>query len=290
MGQSMYQVQHYVDVNTTGTATLLDILVNERKRHSVGKVIVAASMSSYGEGAYRCPVHGPVSVGARSVQDMEAGVWEHRSPWCDSMLTPIPTPETWPQAGMAVYAQSKAHQEHLTLAVCGAYEIPAVALRFFNVYGPRQSLSNPYTGVTAIFMSRLKNDNPPVIFEDGLQTRDFISVHDVARGVIAALDSAHGAGASYNLGSGTPVPIRQMAETLARLLDKSIEPEVTGRYRKGDIRHCFADTDRMQNAFDFEPKVSLEEGLSELIEWSRSVRAVDGFEQARQELADRGLA
>lgn len=290
MGQSMYQVNHYIDVNTRGTAVLLDILANEKPRHRVSKVIVAASMSSYGEGAYRCPVRGPVQVSWRREVDMAAGIWEHRSSYCEHFLLPFPTPETWPQQGGAIYAQSKAHQEHTTLSVCGAYDIPAVALRFFNVYGPRQSLSNPYTGVAAIFLSRLKNNRPPVIYEDGGQTRDFISVHDVARGILMALDSETGFGASYNLGGGHPLAIVEVARLLAHLLGKDLEPEITGHYRKGDIRHCGADMQRMRMVFGFTPQISFEDGMRELITWSQGVEAKDGFEQARAELTTRGLA
>ncbi|HPJ73102.1 MAG TPA: SDR family NAD(P)-dependent oxidoreductase, partial [bacterium] len=175
VGQSMYQISRYMEVNTLGTANLLDILVNRPNR--VRKLIVPSSMSTYGEGAYRCAACGIVSPPLRTEEQMASGDWEVHCPVCGAVAVPVPTPETKLQEINSIYALAKKDQEEMVLNIGVTYRIPVVALRYFNVFGPRQSLSNPYTGVAAIFMSRLKNDHPPVVFEDGLQSRDFISVH-----------------------------------------------------------------------------------------------------------------
>jgi dTDP-L-rhamnose 4-epimerase len=185
---------------------------------------------------------------------------------------------------------TKRLQEEMTLTIGRAYGIPAVALRFFNVYGPRQSLSNPYTGVAAIFMSRLRNGRPPLVFEDGEQSRDFVSVHDLVRGILLALDREEAGGRIYNVGTGAPVTVRAIAETLADLLGMAIVPEITDRFRKGDIRHCFADVTRIRRELGYAPRVTLREGLAELVAWSRAEPAVDRVEEATEELRSRGLA
>lgn len=286
VGQSMYQVARYSSANIIGTAYLLDILANEK--HGVKKVMVAASMSSYGEGAYSCKSCGIVSPSLRSEEQMKGKVWELICE-CGARLSPVPTPESKPLQPNSVYAITKANQEQMVLAVCKSYGIPAVALRYFNVYGPRQSLSNPYTGVAAIFMSRIKNGNPPIIFEDGLQTRDFVSVHDIVQANMLAMKSKSADYEVLNVGSGTPTTIKNIAETLARLYKKDIQPSVTNKFRKGDVRHCFADISKIRKLLDYSPKVSFEQGMKELISWSETQRSVDKVEQATQELMDKGL-
>ncbi len=286
VGQSMYQVARYASANIIGTSYLLDILANEK--HSVKKVMVAASMSSYGEGAYSCKSCGIVSPLLRSEEQMKGKVWELICE-CGARLSPVPTPESKPLHPNSVYAITKANQEQMVLAVCKSYGIPAVALRYFNVYGPRQSLSNPYTGVAAIFMSRIKNGNPPIIFEDGLQTRDFVSVHDIVQANILAMKAKSADYEALNVGSGTPTSIKNIAETLARLYRKDIRPDVTNKFRKGDVRHCFADISKIRKLLDYSPKVSFEQGMKELIAWSETQRSVDKVEQATQELRDKGL-
>ena len=287
VGQSMYQVQRYVDVNTRGTAVLLDILANTR--HHVRKVMVAASMSAYGEGRYRCPQCGLQAPPIRDDDQMRRGDWELACSTCQSKLEPAPTDEEKPLQATSVYAITKQTQEQLVLNVCRAFDIPAVALRYFNVFGPRQSLDNPYTGVAAIFMSRLKNDHPPLVFEDGNQTRDFVSVHDIVSANLAAMSDQRADYGIFNVGNGGRISVLQLAHLLARLLGKEVSPQVVGKYRKGDIRHCFADITRIKSAIGWAPRISLEQGLEELVNWSDSIAAQDRVEAATQELAAHGL-
>lgn len=287
VGQSMYEIARYSDVNVQGTAVLLDVLVNEK--NTVRRVVVASSMSVYGEGQYRCPAHGLADPGLRSDEQLRRHDWELKCAICGEDLVAVPTAETAPTRAPNVYALTKKMQEELVLAVCAAYRIPAVALRYFNIYGPRQSLSNPYTGVAAIFMSRLKNGNRPMIFEDGRQARDFVSVHDVVRANLAAIDSTAAEHQAVNIGSGEPCSVRELAQTLAAIVGVDIEPLVTGEYRSGDIRNCYPDMAKAELLLGFEPRVELEDGLRELCEWSAGADAVDSVEAAAAALAARGL-
>jgi dTDP-L-rhamnose 4-epimerase len=289
VGQSMYQVDRYVDVNTRGTALLLDILVNAR--HHVQKVIVASSIGVYGEGAYECAVHGTVAPGIRPAAQLAERDWEQRCPICRATVRSIPTPEDKALYRDNIYSMTKYHQEEMVLLIGKTYGIPAVAPRFFNVYGPRQSLSNPYAGVAAIWLSRLLNGKPPVVFEDGGQLRDFVSIHDVVDCLMLMLENP---GADYlpvNVGSGTTVTILDIARLLNRLLGTSIEPHVTQTGRTFDIRHNTADITRARQALGYSPAVSLEQGFAELIEWANATPdvAVDFFDRALQELQDKGL-
>ena len=245
VGQSQYEIKRYVDVNTGGTANLLDILANHH--HQVKKLVVAASMSSYGEGCYFCKEDNKeVRPPLRSSEQIKSGYWELKCPECDQPIEPVPTGEEAVQYCNSIYAYTKKDQEDMVLNIGRTYNIPSVALRFFNVYGPRQSLSNPYTGVAAIFMSRIKNNNSPVIYEDGLQTRDFISVHDICDALILSMEKPEADYQVFNVGSGVPLKIRNIAETLAKLYGKDIEPKILYRFRKGDVRHCYADITKIQ--------------------------------------------
>ena len=289
VGQSMYQVDRYVDVNTRGTALLLDILVNTR--HSVEKVIVASSIGVYGEGAYACATHGDVAPTIRPESQLAARDWEQRCPQCGEHVRSVPTPEHKALYRDNIYSMTKYHQEEMVLLIGKTYGIASVAPRFFNVYGPRQSLSNPYAGVAAIWLSRLLNGKPPVVFEDGGQLRDFVSIHDVVDCLILMLETS---GADYlpvNVGSGETVTILEIAARLRRLLGSSIEPQVTQSGRRFDIRHNTADITCARERLGFAPKVSLDEGFGELIEWAKSTPdvAVDYFDQALKELQDKGL-
>lgn len=285
VGQSMYQVADYTSVNDCGTANLLQALLER----PVEKLIVASSMSLYGEGFYSTPDGRTVCTDDRPLAQLKAHDWELRGP-NGEMLTPIPTPESKPPTLASVYALSKFVQEQMCLLIGRAYKIPTVALRFFNVFGTRQSLSNPYTGVLAIFASRFLNDKAPMIFEDGLQKRDFVSVYDIAQACRLALEAPEAAGGIFNVGSGQQYTIKELAERMARVMGKDdIEPEVTGKYRMGDIRHCFADISVARAVLGYQPKVSLEEGLEELVDWLQGQQAEDHVEQARAELAERGL-
>ena len=284
VGQSMYEIAGYTGANTYGTAVLLEALLDAQ----VGRLVVASSMSVYGEGLYR-DSSGAVheSVERTSVQ-LERGEWDPVGANGEP-LEPLPTPETKPPALSSVYALNKFDQERLCLLYGSAYGVPTTALRFFNVYGPRQALSNPYTGVLAIFASRLLNDRAPLVYEDGAQRRDFVSVHDVARACRLALERDEAAGQVVNVGSGGSVSVAELAEKLAALLDKDHVPEITGKARVGDIRHCFADITRARELLGFEPEVALEEGMEELAEWLADQAAVDRFDDAAVELSARGL-
>jgi dTDP-L-rhamnose 4-epimerase len=221
---------------------------------------------------------------------MSRGDWNNYCPTCQKPIEPIQTDEGAVQQCNSIYAISKMNQEQMVANIGQTYSIPYTNFRYFNVYGPRQSLSNPYTGVAAIFMSRIKNDNPPVVYEDGNQTRDFISVHDVARANLLALEKSESDFKTINIGTGVPVTIRGMAEKIADLCGKGyIRPNIQNKFRKGDVRHCYADIALAKRYLGFEPSVSFETGMRELIGWSRGVEAEDKFEQAEQELKAKGL-
>jgi dTDP-L-rhamnose 4-epimerase len=287
VGQSMYEIERYVDANTRGTAVLLDVLANDK--HDVRKLIVASSMSIYGEGTYRCDQHGQVYPQLRSADQLAARDWEMRCPLCGEPVAPLPTGEEKPLYSTSIYAITKKDQEEMCLTVGRAYGIPTVALRYFNTYGSRQALSNPYTGVAAIFSSRLLNGQPPVIFEDGQQSRDFVHVSDIVQANLLAMDRAEMEYQAFNVGTGQCTTILQVAEMLGRHLDSRRAPEIAQKFRAGDIRHCFADVSRLR-ALGYQPRVGFEDGVNELVNWVQSQTAVDGFERAREELSKRGLA
>jgi len=288
VGQSMYEIASYTKNTVLGTALLLDLVVNQY-RNKIKKMVVAASMSSYGEGKYKCPKHKDVRPMPRPLGQMQKKDWELHCPFCNQYLKPAPTNEETKQVCGSVYAVNKRDQEEMFLAVGKAYHIPTVALRYFNVYGPRQSLSNPYTGVAAIFMSRIKNDNPPIVYEDGLQTRDFISVHDIASANLKVLENSKADYQVFNIGSGKPQTIAGIAKTLAKLYKSDIKPKVQNQFRAGDIRHCIADIKKIRKLLNWQPKVTFYQGMQELIIWSRESKARDLSEQAEKELKTRKL-
>jgi dTDP-L-rhamnose 4-epimerase len=280
VGQSMYEMTAYASANTAGTAALLEALLDR----SVRRLVVASSMSIYGEGLYRDGGGEPVVDAARTREQLARGIWDP-----GDGLVPVPTPE-WKTPSLAsVYALTKYDQERLCLIWGEAYGVPTTALRFFNVYGPRQALSNPYTGVLAIFASRLLNGTTPLVYEDGEQRRDFVSVHDIARACRLALEGDGAAGHPLNIGSGRSVSVREIGTLLADALGSDVEPVVTGKARAGDIRHCFADVSLARELLGFEPKVELEQGIAELVEWLAGQTAEDTFDVAREELEARGL-
>ena len=285
VGQSMYEIARYTSVNNLGTAVLLEALIE----NPVESLVVASSMSLYGEGLYRAPDGSVCSGTERSLEQLKSRDWEVRDA-NGGVLAPVPTPETKTPSLASVYALSKYDQERMCLIVGRAYKIPTIALRFFNIYGPHQALSNPYTGVLAIFASRLLNNNPPLINEDGLQKRDFVSVHDVAFACRLALEKPQAAGMVFNIGSGHHFTVRDVAERMGSVLGKPhIDAEITGKYRMGDIRHCFADITRAREILGYHPRVTFEAGLSELAEWLEGQAAEDRAGQASAELAARGL-
>lgn len=291
VGQSMYEVKNYVDTNNLGTANLLQALLNRSLAgHPIQKLIVASSMSLYGEGLYKTPdgnIHHSVK---RSFKQLKEKDWEPKSENGETLI-PLPTSEMKQPDFASIYALSKYDQERMCLIVGQAYKIPTVALRFFNVYGPGQALSNPYTGVMAIFASRLLNDKSPIIFEDGNQKRDFVHVSDITDACLSALQIPEAAGHVFNIGSGKSYTVTEIALRMAKALNKSqIAPEITQQYRVGDIRHCFADISLAKSILKFQPKIQLEDGLQELATWLSGQRAIDRTRQAREELAIRGLA
>ena len=286
VGQSMYQIERYMDVNTMGTAKLLDILANEE--HDVKKLVVASSMSIYGEGKYECPECGIVHPYPRRNEQLKHREWEMKCPSCGKVAMPLPTDEKKPLQPTSIYAISKKDQEEMCLTIGQAYGIPVVALRYFNIYGPRQALSNPYTGVCAIFSSRIKNNNPPIIFEDGLQTRDLISVHDIVRANILVMENSRADYEMFNVGTGKCISILDIANTLSELYGKDFKPEIVNKYRSGDIRHCYADISKLKK-LGFEPSISFESGMSELVNWGETQVAEDYSEIAVAELKERGL-
>ncbi|HEY4087999.1 MAG TPA: NAD-dependent epimerase/dehydratase family protein [Bryobacteraceae bacterium] len=285
VGQSMYQIVEYTSVNNDGTAVLLENL----SARPVEKLIVASSMSIYGEGSYMDEDGNSRQGYDRSLEQLKSGDWELHDA-AGRPLIPVPTCETKAPSLASVYALSKFDQERLCLMLGRAYGIPAVALRFFNTYGPDQALSNPYTGVLSNFASRVLNGNPPLIFEDGLQKRDFVSVYDVARACRLALESPAAAGHALNISSGVAMTVREIAERTVKAIGApGIEPRITGDYRAGDIRHCFADISLAKQLLGWEPVVTLEHGLEDLAQWLESQTSVDRGVEARAELAARGL-
>jgi dTDP-L-rhamnose 4-epimerase len=283
VGQSMYEITSYTSVNNVGTAVLLESLL----KHPVERLIVASSMSIYGEGLYQ-RADGSVSTAERSKEQLMAGEWELTDE-SGAALTPLPTPEWKTPTLPSVYALSKFDQERMCLLIGRAYKIPTVALRFFNIYGPYQALSNPYTGVLAIFAARILNGNPPTINEDGKQMRDFVSVYDIAQGCRLALEVPEADGQVFNIASGQQISIGDLAHRICNVLGSRTQPEITGRYRVGDIRHCFADISLARKVLGYEPKVKLEEGLLDLAGWLEGQIAYDRVNESRAELAARGL-
>jgi dTDP-L-rhamnose 4-epimerase len=285
VGQSMYKIADYVGVNDLGTAVLLEALMQQ----PVGRLVVASSMSVYGEGLARDAEGRRVEPEERPAARLERGQWELEGP-DGAPLEPVPTPETKRPSLGSVYALGKYAQERMCLIFGRAYQVPVVALRLFNVFGTRQALSNPYTGVLAIFASRLLNGRPPVIFEDGRQRRDFVHVHDVASAFLAALQRPEAQGLVLNVGSGASRTVEEVARAMATAVGRPhLLPQISGRYRAGDIRHCFADIALAQASLGWTPRESFAAGLAELAEWLAGMVAVDRVEEATSELERWGL-
>lgn len=301
VGQSMYEIDRYTSVNTLGAAVLLQAIVNMKQRPR--KLIVASSMSIYGEGAYECPVHQKVYPKLRENDQLQRRDWEMYCPveGCNHRVTPCPTDEDKPLFPTSIYAINKRDHEEMFMAIGRAYNIPVVALRYFNVYGTRQALSNPYTGVVAIFSSRLLNGRSPVINEDGKQSRDFVHVRDVVQANLLVMEKDEANYRTFNVGTGRSISILDVAKTLVNHYkdlpgnqtersSRSLpaELEVSGSFRAGDIRHCFPDVYRLK-ALGYIPEIRFEEGLSDLEQWLIEQTPRDNYDQARQELIRRGL-
>lgn len=287
VGQSMYQISEYTAINNLGTANLFQAILDTHSEPE--KIVVASSMSIYGEGNYRCSQCGEVTPSARPLSRMKDKQWETICPHCGEVLVPAPTREDKPLQCTSIYALSKKDQEEMALLFGATYQIPVVAPRYFNIYGPRQSLSNPYTGVAAIFASRLMNGKSPIVFEDGRQMRDFVSVHDVVQANLLAMENPGADGRAVNIGSGQPVCISEVAVELEKALGVNVPFEVTEKYRAGDIRHCFSDITAAKELLGYRPKTRLREGIEELVAWLKPQRASDKVDEAMERLSAHGL-
>ena len=272
VGQSMYQMRRYTDVNSMGMATLLEVLTEHRDK--VRKLVVASSMSIYGEGAYRCDACGVVAPKLRPVEQLELGEWEVRCPRCDSALEPIGTNEDKPLYPTSIYAITKRDHEEMALAFGQAYAVPSVALRFFNIYGSRQALTNPYTGVAAIFSGRMLAGETPVVYEDGHQLRDFVHVSDIVQACCLAMNNPEADYQVFNVGTGRPVSVLRVGELLAQELGWTGGFEILRKFRAGDIRHCYADITRTRSQLGYEPRSQFEDGVRELVGWVAQQRGL----------------
>lgn len=286
VGQSMYEIDRYVDHNVRGTGLLWEAILAGKRRPR--RLVVASSMSIYGEGLYRCGRCGQVGDAARRAADLARGLWDPFCPVCGRRLAAAPTPEGKPLACTSVYAVTKRDQEEVCLAVGRAYGVPTVALRFFNVYGPRQSLRNPYTGVMAIFLSQILSGRSPTVYEDGAQTRDFIHVGEIARCGAWLVESDRLDGQAVNVGTGRATSVLAVAETLVRLCGARLAPRLLSAYRAGDVRHCYADIARLSGA-GFSVRTDLEARMRELVAWARAGGWSDATARARRELVRRNL-
>lgn len=288
-GQSMLDVRRYADINVVGTATLLEAMIGRRAQFR--RLVVASSMVVYGDGAYACPQHGALSVPVeREVARLTRGQWEPTCPLCGAEVSARPTDESQPLRPTSVYGVNKRDQEELALVVGRAHELPTIALRYLNTYGSRQALSNPYTGVCALMITRMLAGRRPTIFEDGAQVRDPTHVSDIVRATLAAADAGEGAlYRAINVGRGEPVSVVAMARALARTLGRDIEPHITGEFRAGDIRHCYADVHLAKTLLHWSAQVSFEEGARELAEWAAHQAPDDLTDAANDELRQKGL-
>jgi dTDP-L-rhamnose 4-epimerase len=286
-GQSMVEIRRYTDVNAVGTATLLEAMLARREQFA--RLVVSSSMVVYGDGAYACKLHGVVRA-LRPEARLRARAWEPVCPTCGEEVSPVATREDQPLYPTSTYGISKRDQEELSLVIGRAYALPTICLRYLNTYGSRQALSNPYTGVAAIMTTRMLSGKPPTLFEDGGQLRDLTHVSDVVRANLLAEKAPDAAlYLPFNVGTGRSVPIVQIARMLARALGVDIEPDVTGLFRDGDIRHCFADISRAEELLGYAPQVTLEDGVAELAAWASGESPEDLTERANQELRDKGL-
>ncbi len=283
VGQSMYQPVRYLTTNTIGTANMFEVLLEDKEiRKKVQKIIVASSKSIYGEGSYQCNNHGHVYPNPRAAEQLTEKDWEIHCQFCGEYAKSIAITEEKPVQNLSIYALSKYDTERIAINFGNAFDIPVTAFRYFNIYGPRQSLSNPYTGVAAIFLSRIKNNNPPVIFEDGNQTRDFIYIDDIVNVNYEALEKSDGT-CVFNIGAGEPTSILEIAKLLIELTNSGVEPSVTQKFRPGDNRHDFSDISKAKKKLGFKPRWKIRDGFKKLVEWSYTQDAMDKFKEAEEE-------
>jgi len=289
VGQSMYQIEKYVEHNILGLANLFDVLVNHE--HNVKKVLIASSNTVYGEGKYECNACGAVFPDLRSLDQLKNKDWELHCPICGSKVNPLLTDEISPYNSSSIYAFSKQAQENIGLMIGKTYGINTSILRFFLVYGPRQALSNPYTGVCTIFSTRALYGKPPIIFEDGMQSRDFVSVNDVCQALILAMEQNIANGEIFNVGTGVPITIKEVAEIISKKINPKLNPIYNQQFRIGDIRHCVADISKIKNKLGFSPTITFKEGIDDLIEWIKIQKEdiQETSHKAMLELKEKGL-
>lgn len=288
VAQSMYEIERYVKSNSWGTAVLLQTLLDRKAK--IEKLVVASSMSIYGEGEFRCSQHGSVNVAERPVEQLQRRQWEPVCLQCGKSLAPAPTSESKLLYPTSIYALTKKDQEEMCLIFGRAYDVPVVALRYFNVFGSRQAVSNPYTGVAAIFAARLLNHHRPLIFEDGGQLRDFVHVSDIVQANILAMEKSGADGQAVNIGAGRSISVLQIAFELARLLGREgIEPEIPGSFRKGDTRHCFANIEKARYLLGYAPQCPFKDGMRETVDWMIREKADDRVSQSLEQLKAHGL-
>jgi len=283
IGQSMYQPVHYLSTNTIGTANMFEVILEDKEiKKQIQNVIVASSKSIYGEGTYTCKNHGILYPNPRSEKQLLENDWEIHCSKCGDYIKPCGITEEKPVQNLSIYALSKYDTERIAIDFGNTIGLPVTAFRYFNVYGPRQSLSNPYTGVAAIFLSRIKNNNPPIIFEDGNQTRDFIYVEDIANANLLALEKFDGVNV-FNIGTGEPISILEIAKLLIELTNSEIEPTISQKFRAGDNRHDFADITKAKENLGFKPEWKTKDGFKKLVEWSETQDAIDTYKEAQEE-------
>ncbi|MHC1696767.1 MAG: NAD-dependent epimerase/dehydratase family protein [Geobacteraceae bacterium] len=287
VGQSMYNIHEYIDCNVEGTAALLDLLAADRG--TVRQIVLASSRAVYGEGAYTCTSCGVVYPQPRSLDQLRNSRWNIGCPKCSSALEPLPTDEEKPLQPGSVYAISKQVQEQLCMCVGRTYDLPVTALRFFNVYGPGQSLINPYTGIITIFAARIRERKPPQIYEDGLESRDFVYITDIVDALVLALGNTSAYYETINVGSGMAISVLEMARMMLRSMKVNLEPDVIGKFRQGDIRHCHADLTKAQRLLGYQPKVSFGEGIDKFLAWAANEHSEDNLSAATSELKQHGL-
>lgn len=286
--QSMYEVSRYVDVNCQGTALICDFLVN--KVHDIKKVVFSSSRAVYGEGDYSCAEHGTFFQGTRNENNLNKGIFEHLCPICSKHMQPIGSLESMKINPISVYGLTKYFQENLLQNVCESLKISYTGLRFQNVYGPGQSLINPYTGIISIFTNLLRQDKTINIFEDGKESRDFVYVDDVIDAIQLAIVNESAQYEIYNVGSGRKTSVLEIAETLKTLLKSNSFLQITGNYRKGDIRHNYANIDKIHSDLGFKPKTALADGLNQFVKWAKEFEATESkYDRSLTELRDKGL-
>ncbi len=288
VGQSMYDLRNYTDVTVTGTACLLETIMKERQKpdpaFDIQRFVLASSRATYGEGTARCPQHGILYPEIRDSRELREGRFDLHCPECGQVLEPVPTEEDRPLKPASVYAWTKQQQEHLCRYAADKFGLSTIILRYFNVYGPHQSLLNPYTGVVSIFFSRLRAGRPISIYEFNKPLRDMVYISDVVDANVRALEAKIEPGTPVNVGSGTAVTIREVADALARALGEAPTIELTGEYRVGDILQCVADLHRAERLLGYTPRVGLEEGMRHFVQWARNEPSVDRYQQTVDEM------